>query len=56
MEKFKDLSFEELKDVNGGGPWAAIAVGFVTNFVYEIVNDWENNVKAFNEGYDSFKK
>ncbi|SDA79173.1 class IIb bacteriocin, lactobin A/cerein 7B family [Algoriphagus alkaliphilus] len=58
MDRFKELSFEEMQEVDGGlvWVWGAIAVGLATNFLYEVVNDWENNVKAFNEGYESFKK
>lgn len=56
MEKFKELSFEEMQEVEGGlGIWGTIAVGMATVFLYECINDWSNNVKAFNEGYESFK-
>ena len=56
MEKFKELSIEEMLEIDGGGLWGVIAIGLVTNFIYEVVNDWENNVNAFNQGYESFKK
>jgi len=38
-----------------GGVLAALAVGIITVFVYEIVIDWGHNVKAFKEGYKLFK-
>jgi bacteriocin-like protein len=55
MEKFEELSFEELQEVEGGGFWVGILGGMVGVFLYEVVNDWKNNVEAFNEGYESFK-
>ena len=39
----------------GGSFWAGVAVSMASVFLYEIVNDWGNNIKAFNEGYESFK-
>lgn len=56
MDKFKELSLVEMQETAGGlGIWASLALGAVGTFLYEVVNDWENNVKAFNEGYESFK-
>lgn len=55
MEKFKELSLEELQEVDGGGFWAGVAVSMASVFLYEIVNDWDINVNAFKEGYESFK-
>ena len=45
-----------MQEVDAGWVWGAIAVGVATTFLYEVYNDWENNVKAFKEGYESFKK
>lgn len=53
--EIRELSREDLQRINGGGFWAGLAVGMLSVFIYEIVNDWDNNVKAFKEGYDSFK-
>lgn len=45
-----------MQEVYAGRVWSAIVVGVATTFLYEVVNDWENNVKAFKEGCESFKK
>jgi len=55
MDKFKELSLEEMQEVDGGTFWAGVAVSIAAAFMYEVLNDWANNVKAFNEGYQSFK-
>ncbi|RPA66017.1 hypothetical protein EF405_21010 [Cyclobacteriaceae bacterium YHN15] len=60
MKNSKNLRLEELghKDVqviSGGGFFAGLAVGLLVTFVYEVANDWDANVKAFRDGYDSFK-
>jgi hypothetical protein len=55
MEKFKELSFAETCEVTGGGFWIGVLGGMVGVFLYEVVNDWKNNVEAFKEGYESFK-
>jgi hypothetical protein len=55
MEKFKELKPNELTGINGGNFWAAIAVSLSATFLYEIINDWDNNVSSFKEGYRSFK-
>ncbi|WP_439489197.1 bacteriocin [Algoriphagus sp.] len=55
MEKFKELSLEEMQEVDGGNILGVIALSMAATFMYEVVNDWENNVKAFKEGYESFK-
>lgn len=65
MEKLMDLnemnlfsiSDKELEEVNGGNVWWPIIVAaYVGNITYEIVNDWENNVKAFERGWKAGTK
>lgn len=55
MDKLKELSLEEMHALNGGGFWAGGAASFAAAFLYEVINDWGNNVKAFKEGYASFQ-
>lgn len=55
MDELKELSLKEMHELNGGSFWAGVAASFAAAFMYEVVNDWRNNVKAFKEGYASFK-
>lgn len=55
MNKLTELSLKEMQGVSGGSFWAGVAVSLAAGFMYEVVNDWRNNVKAFKEGYASFK-
>jgi len=45
-----EMNSQEIKETDGGGFWAAIAVGAIGSFLYEVVNDWDANVAAFNQG------
>ena len=52
MEKFKELSFEEQVEVNGGGIWGAIAVGLaIAGAIIYCVNEYPDMVKGFQDGY-----
>ncbi|WP_157971944.1 hypothetical protein [Pleomorphovibrio marinus] len=55
MEKLKALDAIEIKEISGGNFWAGIAVSLSATFLYEIINDWDNNVKSFKQGFNSFK-
>lgn len=55
MNGLKELSLEEMHRLSGGSFWAGVAVSLAAAFMYEVVNDWQNNVKAFKEGYASFE-
>ena len=51
MDELKELSLDEMQALDGGGFWE----GLLQLFFYEVINDWGGNVKAFKEGYASFK-
>lgn len=43
MEKFENLSFKEMTEVNGGLSFiATIAAGIIIYAASEIINDWDN--------------
>ncbi|MHA7130679.1 class IIb bacteriocin, lactobin A/cerein 7B family [Algoriphagus namhaensis] len=62
MEKFKELSIEEMQEENGGLiPWAVYA-GYVcavaaTAIVTDVIVNWDDYVdvvnKGFSEGYNA---
>ncbi|WP_439482193.1 hypothetical protein [Cyclobacterium plantarum] len=55
MEKLIELNKREMEKLSGGNFWAGIAVGLSATFLYEVINDWDNNIKSFKAGYKSFK-
>ncbi|EKB48122.1 class IIb bacteriocin, lactobin A/cerein 7B family [Cecembia lonarensis] len=62
MEKFRELSFEESLEVEGG-VWPVIWVGIkwlaggiATAAAVELVTEgWDSAVNDFNEGYDEVR-
>ena len=43
MEKFKELSLEDLQETTGGlGFWATIGVGLIIGAGIAIIDDWDN--------------
>jgi lactobin A/cerein 7B family class IIb bacteriocin len=47
MEKFKELNFEEMQEVDGGlAFWATVGAGIIVGVVVgsavAIINDWDN--------------
>jgi lactobin A/cerein 7B family class IIb bacteriocin len=61
MEKFKELSFEELREVDGGNfwlwtaaKWAAGAIA-ASAAVEVITEGWDSVVSDFNEGYNEVR-
>ena len=55
MDTLEELSTEEMRVLYGGSFWSGVAVSLAAAFIYEVINDWENNVIAFKEGYESFR-
>ncbi|PSL04968.1 bacteriocin class II family protein [Cecembia rubra] len=53
MEKFEELSFEELKEMNGGGLVFWLVCAVVTHVITEIVFNPKEHLEAFKEGYNS---
>ncbi|MBW3466256.1 class IIb bacteriocin, lactobin A/cerein 7B family [Arthrospiribacter ruber] len=43
MEKFEELSFEEMVEVEGGlGFWATVGAGILVASAVAIISDWDN--------------
>ncbi|WP_373397047.1 hypothetical protein V8V91_21020 [Algoriphagus halophilus] len=43
MEKFKELSIDEIKEISGGlGFWATVGAGLIAATTIAIINDWDN--------------
>ncbi len=41
-------------ETEGGGFWLGVLGGGLTTFLYEVVNDWDANVAAYNEGLNGY--
>ncbi len=50
LENFgvQELNSKEIRETDGGYWW--VLQGAIGTFLYEVVNDWENNVAAFKAG------
>lgn len=55
MKELEDLKTSEMTNLGGGHFWAGIAVSLTATFLYEVLNDWDNNVQSFKAGFKSFK-
>lgn len=54
MKNLKNLGVQELNasdNLNTSGGWAWLVQAAIGTFLYEVVNDWDANVAAFNAGY-----
>lgn len=50
MQNFKELSFEEMVEVDGGGFWAAVAVGLaIAGAVVYVVNNYPDMVQGYKD-------
>jgi len=59
MEKLRELSFEEMQDVQGGG-WGLLAGGFAAFILYDMAMNPGDAIETirngFNRGYADGKK
>ena len=54
-EDVKKLSHREASRTTGGNAfWLGVAGGLVGHFIYEVFNDWDANVAAYNEGLNGY--
>lgn len=50
MEKFEELSFEEMQEIEGGG-W----IEDLKNLVKELDENWDNLKARFMDGWNSYE-
>ncbi|WP_373522676.1 hypothetical protein [Aquiflexum sp.] len=55
MEKFKELSFEEMVKVDGGGIWFLGKAIFAAAVVELITEGWDSVKNDFIEGYNEVR-
>jgi lactobin A/cerein 7B family class IIb bacteriocin len=52
MEKFKELSFEEMVEVEGGLTWAALAGAVAMGLLLEAMMNPKSTIDAMKGGWD----
>lgn len=55
MKDLIELNNKEIVEISAGSFWTGIGVSFAATFLYEVINDWDHNVRSFKSGYKSFK-
>ena len=52
MEKFKELSIEEMQEVEGGLTWLALAIAVATALLIEAMMNPKSTIDTINGGWD----
>jgi hypothetical protein len=53
FKNLENLTESEKVELSGGNPiLLGIAAGMIGTFIYEVINDWDENLKAFKDGYN----
>jgi hypothetical protein len=57
METLKKLSKKELRETNGGVAWyVVVALGVITNAVYDAIKDPKGTAASIRAGFNSANK
>ena len=56
MEKFKELSFEEMQEVDGGLPWVAYGIYVGLILLADIALNPSSSIESFTRWFEDGKK